>query len=139
MQAGGSNGICRVSNVLRSPSPDPSRSAEIMKSTALALSLICVAFCGCATHTVTRSELSAAMSKHSMETIYQVRYMGSESDFNYLSIKHTVGTERFRIMKSEFPISDPFPLTKDSSKWRVLASTSPINFMIEPQSLKFGK
>ena len=36
----GSKAICRVSNVLRSPSPDPSRWAEIISSRVIMLDVI---------------------------------------------------------------------------------------------------
>jgi hypothetical protein len=43
----GSKAICRVSNVLCSPSPDPKRSAE-MKSRTLLISSLCIALIGAA-------------------------------------------------------------------------------------------
>jgi hypothetical protein len=103
-----------------------------MKKAFFALILLCFGLTGCETHTVTRKELVEVMSQHSNETIYEVRYMGSRSIWNYIAIQHTIGSDYYRIENTEFPISLRFPLTKNEKDWRVLNSSGPFGSVIDP-------
>ena len=101
--------------------------------------LVCLSLAGCVTHAVTRKELSEAMSQHSRETIYQVRYMGTKNDMHYIAIIHTLGTSHYRISKSEFSIASPFPLTNNRNEWTDIQPDRAFNTVLEHQSLYFQK
>ena len=110
-----------------------------MKKAFFALILLCFVLTGCETHTVTRNELAEAMSRHSNETIYEVRYMGSRSIWNFIAIKHTIGIDYYRIENTEFPVSLRFPLTKNEKDWRALNPSGPFESVIDPQTPYFTK
>ena len=55
-------------------------------------------------------------------------YMGSKGDFNYLMHYPPFGLRKvLKIKKSNYAISDPFPLTSLSKSWRRLNFSSPVN------------
>ena len=74
---------------------------------------------GCVS-TVNRSEFDKAVWKHRAETINSVLYMGSRDAHHYIRHGHTLGAQTYRLPEKEIFISNPFPLTKDKSKWRAL-------------------
>ena len=81
--------------------------------------MTCALLVGCVT-TVTRTELDAAVTAHDHETVNSVSYAGSKDGYHYLIHGYTLGSTAYRIPESEFVIYNPFPLTKDESKWRPL-------------------
>ena len=81
--------------------------------------MTCALLVGCVT-TVTRTELDAAVAAHDHETVNSVSYAGSKDGYHYLIHGYTLGSTAYRIPESEFVIYNPFPLTKDESKWRPL-------------------
>ena len=81
--------------------------------------MTCALLVGCVA-TVTRTELDAAVAAHDHETVNSVSYAGSKDGYHYLIHGYTLGSTAYRIPESEFVIYNPFPLTKDESKWRPL-------------------
>jgi hypothetical protein len=81
--------------------------------------LSCLLAASCAT-TVNRADFDAAIARHDTETINWVWYMGTKDGYHYLRHRHTIGAHTYRIAVAELPIADPFPLTRDETKWRPL-------------------
>ena len=79
--------------------------------------LACLLLAGCV-KTVTRQELDSAIRSHAHETVTWVSYAGSQDGFHYVHHSHTLGADAYRIAESELEIENPFPVTKDKSRWR---------------------
>lgn len=90
-----------------------------MKAALLSLSLIFIMGCISAA-TVTRHELDNRISKHDVETVNWVSYMGTKDRYHYIFNGYTLGSNTYRIHENEFQIDDPFPLTQNRKKWRTL-------------------
>lgn len=74
---------------------------------------------GCVT-TVSRPELNARIYDHVTETINSVWYMGSKDGYNYIVNMTALRWKKYRIQDNELHIDNPFPLTRDKEKWRLL-------------------
>jgi hypothetical protein len=97
-----------------------------MRKRICLLCIFCaVLFIGCVT-TVSRPELDARIYDHATETINGVYYMGSKDGYNYIVNITTLRSKKYRIKDNELHIDNPFPLTRDKEKWRLLKGNSDI-------------
>ena len=74
---------------------------------------------GCKAPRLTWDELQDRYDAHRHETMNSMLYMGSDLSDHYffhsfLTMRRTV----YRVSKSELPITDEFPVTKDKDLWR---------------------
>ena len=49
-------------------------------------------------------------------------YMGSRGDHHFFS-HEILGRDMYRVLKTQYEVADPFPLTWQNSKWRTIAIT----------------
>ena len=74
---------------------------------------------GCV-HTVTRTELDAAIAKHDVETVNSLVYMGTRDGYHYLRHSVIYGGNTYRVATDLLNIESQFPLTRDEDKWITL-------------------
>lgn len=110
----------------------------------LVILFACLTLSGCI-KTVSRQDLDNSINAHAHETVSSVWYAGSQDGYHSLHHGHTLGSDAFRIQESQFQIADPFPLTKDETKWRILKknwdiwwSPDMLNKMIKRNSQQIG-
>ena len=77
---------------------------------------IATIFSGCV-HTITRTELDAAIAKHNVETVNSLVYMGTRDGYHYLRHSVIYGSKTYRVATDLLNIENPFPLTRDEEKW----------------------
>ena len=68
---------------------------------------------------VTGVELKALMNPTNRKTAGKWDYMGSRDKHHYFS-QELVGRQIYRVLQTEYPVEDPFPLTSVKSKWRAV-------------------
>ena len=87
-----------------------------MKYARIILAIMATLLAGCA-HTVTPTELDAAIAKHNVETVNSVVYMGTKDGYHYLRHNVIYGGRTYRVAADLINIETPFPLTRDEKKW----------------------
>jgi hypothetical protein len=87
-----------------------------MKYARAILIIMATLLAGCA-HTVTRTELDAAIAKHNVETVNSLVYMGTSDGYHYLRHNVIYGGRTYRVAAELLHIEAPFPRTRDETKW----------------------
>ena len=105
---------------------------------ALCVALLLSFLCACSTATTTtRDDLLTAYKKHEFETINALIYMGGKDGYHYIKHTRALRSKTYRIAENEFTIANPFPLTKDSKKWKpITLHSNPLEFRIGNNTLK---
>jgi len=68
---------------------------------------------------VTGEQLKALMNPTNLKMAGGWDYMGSREKHHYLS-QELIGRTIYRVLQTEYPVEDPFPLTSVKSKWRAV-------------------
>jgi len=78
----------------------------------------------CSTRTWTQTEFRDLHERtnHMTVTLY---YKGSKEGDNYFQHVHVPGKISFRMKDDDFPVDNPFPYTKDRTKWRSVSRLAP--------------
>jgi len=82
--------------------------------------LICLSLlllCGCATRTVDRAAFDRHTGRRGLGGFY---YTGSDAKYHFFASKYFLElTHRYRLLRTEYPISHTFPRTRDRDMWIV--------------------
>ena len=62
-------------------------------------------------------------------------YMGSRGNHHYFS-QETIGRKIYHVLKAQYPVEDPFPLTPLKSKWRSMEITRFGGVPFDPELLE---
>jgi hypothetical protein len=106
------------------------------------LTLVSLAFYGCANRTVSKEQFQHLVVAHSHESICIYRYMGTEAGFHHLTFTGVYGSVTYRVPEADWMVRHPFPLTADKTQWQLLSpvgefvtNSPPVEFYVPKEWL----